>query len=408
MKRLLVLLCAAACASTGQGTYLDDAHARRATLEASLVNPQNGYSMLRLAHYSTGKSGDWDSLPVWNPASEPLTASTLATPTAPLSADATPIAIQADLQALGQAAFFRYPVQLAPAATQLVTNDAAVARYGLWSDAAHGIGGLVRVRVFDGSTQLAYTCSTCHSSQRGGSLLVGMTNATFDLGKMIADSSLSADPRYPELVAWGPGRVDVTTMAATEPVRIPDLRPVRALTHLHHTASVEQKDLSTLAIRLETLVVVSSSQTVRPPREIALALATYVWSLGDTLSTRAPSSDAEVRGQSLFTSRCSSCHAPPGYTGAPVPIGVVGTDPTVGLSADRSTGTYRVPSLLGVGDRQLLLHDASASSLDEMFDPARTGSGYHGRLGGPIQGHTYGLDLGADDRSALLAFLRTL
>jgi hypothetical protein len=171
---------------------------------------------------------------------------------------------------------------------------------------------------------------------------------------------------------------------------------------------VEQRDLSTLAIRLETLVIVSSSQTVRPPREISLALATYVWSLGDTLAPRTPSSDVELRGQSLFASRCKSCHAPPGYTGPPVPMGVVGTDPTVGLSADRGTGTYRVPSLLGVGDRELLLHDASASSLEEMFDPARTGSGYHGRLGGPIQGHVYGLDLGADDRGALVAFLRTL
>ena len=34
--------------------YLDDPAFARAELTASLVNPENGYSRLRLAHYATG------------------------------------------------------------------------------------------------------------------------------------------------------------------------------------------------------------------------------------------------------------------------------------------------------------------------------------------------------------------
>ena len=70
----------AACAShapSGSGSvpYLDDASFRRAELEgASLVNPANGYSTLRLDHYATGTAGDWDALPEWNPAVDPIEA----------------------------------------------------------------------------------------------------------------------------------------------------------------------------------------------------------------------------------------------------------------------------------------------------------------------------------------------
>ena len=53
-------------------SYLDDASFRRSELVASLVNPTNGYSAVRLAHYATGGPDDWDRLPEWNPASETI------------------------------------------------------------------------------------------------------------------------------------------------------------------------------------------------------------------------------------------------------------------------------------------------------------------------------------------------
>ncbi len=396
-----------ACSSSLAPGYLDDVNARRATLEASLVNPSNDYSSLRLAHYATGRTDDWDSLPEWNPTSEPLTAALAPTPTAPLSATAASLARGADPLALGEDAFFRYPVETLTSAETALVAAGNASSYGFWSDQARGVGGLVRVRANDGSIAIAYTCATCHAIERNGSLSIGVTNASLDLGKLIIDASNGQDPRT-TLLAWGPGRVDVTTEQGTEPVRIPDLRPVRNLGFLHHTASVVQRDLATLAVRLETLLITDSLQTTRPPREVALALATYVWSLADTLATREPSTDDELAGRAVFGTECAACHVPPKYTGPPVPLDVVGTDPVVGLSLDRRTGNYRVPSLLGVSTRPLLLHDASISSLDEMFDPSRTSPTYVSRLGAPIAGHVFGLDLDASDRAKLIAFLRTL
>ena len=57
-----------------------------------------------------------------------------------------------------------------------------------------------------------------------------------------------------------------------------------------------------------------------------------------------------------------------------------------------------------------LLRDASLPDLDAMFDPARTAESYAGgRLGpGPVAGHLFGLGLGAADRAALVAHLKTL
>ena len=106
--------------------YLSDPAYARAELTASLVNPGNGYSALRLAHYATGDAADWDRLPEWNPPAEPIAAGELDAPggasPAALSASAAPLALPASvsssddpaLLALGEAAFARYPAQLAP------------------------------------------------------------------------------------------------------------------------------------------------------------------------------------------------------------------------------------------------------------------------------------------------------
>jgi hypothetical protein len=93
-----------------------------------------------------------------------------------------------------------------------------------------------------------------------------------------------------------------------------------------------------------------------------------------------------------------------------VPLDVVGTDPTLGHSPSRGTGFYRVPSLHGLGTRGPLLHDGTVPSVDVLFDPSRLAPGFAGGLHGPgpIEGHAFGLDLGADDRDALLAYLKAL
>lgn len=93
----------------------------------------------------------------------------------------------------------------------------------------------------------------------------------------------------------------------------------------------------------------------------------------------------------------------------------VETDPGLALDTRKGTGFYKIPSLRGVWDRPFLLHDGSLTSLEQMFDPARLDPQYQPRGWNPpdiktraVPGHRFGLSLAPDDKSALLAFLRTL
>ena len=93
----------------------------------------------------------------------------------------------------------------------------------------------------------------------------------------------------------------------------------------------------------------------------------------------------------------------------------VTTDPGLAMKTRKGTGFYKVPSLRGVWYRPRLLHDGSVASLEEMFDPARLNPTHvPGGWKGPgvtqraIPGHAFGLSLNAEDKSALLAFLRSL
>jgi mono/diheme cytochrome c family protein len=403
--------------------YLNDTAARRSELEASLVNPANGYSQLRLEHYATGADGDWDRLPAWNPVVEPVGTAELGAEvddSVALSAAARALALPDDpvnagesaLVALGKAAFERYPIQLAPYFDGALATEDAASAYGLWLDEERGVGGLVRAQMADGTTSLALTCSTCHAKRGPSGIENGLPNAALDLGAALLDAGAAAagSASSGALEAWGPGRLDVTTPTGVEPVRIPDLRPLRFQTHLHHDATLAVLDGTTLAIRIETLAITSSGQVWRPPRVVAWALARYLETLGATLPDESSARAASPAGSQIFAEECASCHRPPALTGAPVPLAVVGTDPALGLSADRGTGTYRVPSLHGVSSRGPLLHDASVASLEDFFDPARLSSDFAGRLhgSGAIAGHRFGLELQAGDRAALLGYLHAL
>src|SRR5690606_26812164 len=92
---------------------------------------------------------------------------------------------------------------------------------------------------------------------------------------------------------------------------------------------------------------------------------------------------------------CDACHAPPLYTSSERPtLDEIGTDPSAGRSPIRGTGRWRVPSLRGVGGNAPYLHDGSVGSLEQLFDPARE-----------QPGHRFGLELDAQARADLLAFL---
>jgi mono/diheme cytochrome c family protein len=405
--------------------YLDDASFRRAEMLASLANPADGYAMVREEHYSTGRAGDWDHLREWNPPTETVAASELDAPggasTSALSPRAEPLAIalspssedDAALVELGSVAFRRYPVQLAPYLRVALVSRDAPGKYGLWIDGARGVGGLVRARMADGSGAIALTCSTCHSSAAGnGGLSDGVSNAALNVGAAMVDAARGPlDPAAATtFAAWGAGRVDVSSHTGKEPARIADVRPVAWLGYLQQDATVKQNNLTSLAVRIETLITTSQNEAVRPPRIVALALAAYVRSLGKALPVESEAAAKSPAGKAVFESHCTRCHATSALTGSPVSLRVIGTDPTLGLSADRGTGNYRVPTLHGVGTRGPLLHDGTVPSLDAMFDPRRVEPGYSGRLhgSGPIAGHRFGLDLDASSRAALVKYLRAL
>jgi mono/diheme cytochrome c family protein len=409
---------APAPSNASEVAYLRDAASRRRALVDSLVDPSNGYSTLRLAHYSSGDAGDWDALPVWNPRAAPFAVSALDAPpsTLALPDDAGALATpdeatweptpdaSAALVALGEEAFFRYPAQLAPTALAPLTR-AAAAGYGLWLDDARGVGGIVVAETGAGAA-LAFSCASCHADVVAGGLVAGLPSARINLGHMLADSGADAAVTA-NLLAWGPGRNDVTTADGSLPERAADLRPVRFLTHLQYDATVRQLDLVSLAIRVETLIITSHGQTTRPPRIVALALAAYIWSLADGL----PQTTATgTPGHTLFAANCSACHAGDVLTSAPRPLAEVGTDPRCGLSPDRGTGFYRVPSLRGAALRPTLFHDGTLPGLEALLDPARLDDTYQGGARGPgaVKGHVFGLELSDADRAALLAYVRSL
>jgi cytochrome c5 len=263
----------------------------------------------------------------------------------------------------------------------------------------------------DGSEVLSVTCSTCHARREGESIVDGLPNANLDVGAAMLDEASGAiDPALGRAVAaWGPGRIDVSSTTGKEPARIPDLRPVAWLGYLQQDATVRMGDLTSLAIRIETLIITAQDEVVRPPRIVTLALAAYVRSLARELPSTAKDTDSAI-GARVFGQQCAGCHRAPSLTGPPIPLELIGTDPTLGLSPERGTGAYRVPSLHGVGSRGPLLHDGTVPTVAALFDPARPTDAYTQKLHGEgaVPGHLYGLELSDSNRAALVAYVQSL
>lgn len=173
---------------------------------------------------------------------------------------------------------------------------------------------------------------------------------------------------------------------------------------------------------------------IRPPDEAMYALALYLDSLEPPASPH-PFDDLARRGKSVFDDLdCGSCHPPPSYTNnelVPVPGFTppdneatrrlhiskqrVDTDPGLALRTRKGTGYYRVPSLRGLWYRGLYEHSGSLAALEDWFDPRRLRDDYvptgwrgPGVTTRAVPGHEFGLDLAADDKRALIAFLETL
>jgi cytochrome c peroxidase len=85
------------------------------------------------------------------------------------------------------------------------------------------------------------------------------------------------------------------------------------------------------------------------------------------------------------------------------------------MKTRRGTGYYKVPSLKGVWYRTMFGHSGWRATLEDWFDPHRTRDNYvpigfkpYGAQTYAVKGHSFGLGLSDSDRTALIAFLRTL
>lgn len=133
------------------------------------------------------------------------------------------------------------------------------------------------------------------------------------------------------------------------------------------------------------------------------------------------------------TQECPACHTPPLFTsnkltpakGFQIPPGdeerfdiiprSAGTDTRLTLGSRKGTGYYRVPSLKGVWYRGPFEHNGSIATLQDWFDPARLLDDYvpsgfvgYGLKNPAVPGHEFGVRLSAEDKDALIAYLKTL
>ena len=168
--------------------------------------------------------------------------------------------------------------------------------------------------------------------------------------------------------------------------------------------------------------------------ELLYAIGVYLMSLEPLKNPDRAPADLVRRGDQIFSrAGCVNCHVPPNYTSGKLTLAQgwepppnhpyrndivrvsVGTDPGLALKTRKGTGFYKIPSLRGVWYRPRLLHDGSVASLEELFDSARLDSAYAPKGWNPpgvsqraVPGHVFGLLLNADEKVALLAFLRSL
>jgi hypothetical protein len=229
--------------------------------------------------------------------------------------------------------------------------------------------------------------------------------------------------------------------------KVPDLIGIKDRTYIDHTGTHRLRGPSDV-MRYAALVsccdiadfgshrILTDAQrkiVYRMPDDQLFALAEYLFSLEPPPNPHAGDPRAAAGREVFRREGCASCHTPPLYTNNKLTLArgftppsdhpnradimpvSVGTDPNLALKTRKGTGFYKVPSLKGVWYRGLFNHDGSVATLEEWFDPARLRqdflpSGFVGYkvITRAVPGHEYGLRLTAEDKAALIAFLKTL
>jgi mono/diheme cytochrome c family protein len=369
--------------------FATDAAFRRDCLDKSLVNKNNGYSKVRLAHYD-----DWGKLAVAAFKTRPVVPDDLGkpVPTPDTTWVSVPIGTFPDtepgLTKRGEQMFLRYPAQLERSLIAVLRDPQGPSRYGLWQT-RDSVGGLVWVTL-PGGVFPSLTCSSCHASVDGnGVLLAGVPNHRFDVGRA-RDDYVNARSF---LSTWGPGRVDLTADDKDHPIVIADVRAVRFEAFLHRTANIKNS-LTALALRVETGLIAAHFNKARPERKDAFALSYYLWTLGERFNLDAP---LRHPGRALFVQHCASCHQGQSHAGPPVPPQAIQSPVAEMSGVARGTGKVQTISLLGLSSRRRLLYGGEALSIDQFLDPSRAAGG-----------HYVGASLNAAERQAIKAYLERL
>ena len=397
--------------------YIGDVDYRRGILERDLTDRDNDYAEARLALYGLEGSG-WEMLPERDPRARPLRASELSSlqAGAPFElADGegerlTPAQLPAnddEWVALGKRVFFEYPFRVDTVYETVVRLPGGLEESGFLIDGDTVVG----LAVFEDETgpRLGPTCAQCHAG-RGpdGEVTAVLANKRMDMGAArLLSMGISAGGASPEidstLVAdlhrLGPGRTDVLSDGKFNPFAIPDFGGIADFPYLQTNGNWVNRGAATLAVRCETLFITSNGEQTRIPRVLSWALSMYLRSLPPPAPVDVAAAPEAARGKEVFESAaCAGCHAPPLYTSdRRVTVDEIGTDASALESEARSTGFVRIPSLRGVGHTGPYFHHGAIPDLETLFDPARE-----------EPGHRFGLELDAEDRSALLAFLRSL
>jgi mono/diheme cytochrome c family protein len=397
--------------------YVDDVAYGRGILERDLVSVDNLYAQKRLERY--GVEEHWEGLAERDPVTRSLRRQDverlLAGEEPELDAfEATSFAPEElpdsdeEWIALGRRVFFEYPLRHDPTYTALAgLEDGALEEAGFLRDGDAYVG----LAVFEENdrVRVGNTCAQCHATADQDGFSGRLSNRTMDIGAArLRVMGLEPGDLPPELESTstadldrlGPGRMDVLSDGEFNPYAIPDFGGLVDMPYLHHNANWHHRGVATLAVRCETLFITSNSERTRIPRVLSWAFAMYVRSLSAPDPLRSIDDGAAFEaGEALFESEgCVDCHAPPLYTSdREVEVEYIGTDPLAGLSRQRETGLYRVPSLRGVGRTAPYLHHGAFGTLEAMFDPDRD-----------EPGHEYGLDLSEADRALLIGFLERI
>jgi cytochrome c5 len=404
--------------------FLDDRTFRRTALVESLTNPKNTYSRERLTSYGLGMGG-WDLLPEWNPRSVVLSRSTaqaiqsgkppfVATDTPPLWDGVRPSSMAAWV-ALGREVFFRYPLRREVFVHWALAHPGVGARVGVRPADDGSYPGVVAFVDTRGESQIGMTCAMCHADVENGRVIIGQARRAFDFGALRlayhADTGTFVEADLARRMrTWGPGRADVTEDDDEDPVAIPDLWGLRYQTFLTQAGTIKHTGVAALAIRQETQLLTSNLHVIRPPRELALALAFFLYSLTPPPAVGPADSVVMARGKAIFLRHCEGCHSNAVGGGELVPAAEVDTDRALANGAARGTGHYRPPALVRVAKAAPYFHQGAVSTLEDVLSAARLEPTYaNGFLGpGPVAGHLYGTDLPQVDRDALVTYLRAL